>query len=71
MLDKLRRRVDWIFWAPFSGNEKGFCLYCEKEWRSISTKSNSDKIALSKNGMLVIESRLQSCRIMPLHTKNT
>jgi transposase len=44
VVDKLQRRRGWMFWGSFNGNEKGPCVFWEKEWGSINKVSYSERI---------------------------
>ncbi|KAI1007019.1 hypothetical protein K3495_g1200 [Podosphaera aphanis] len=58
ILDNIRRRVGWMFWASFFGNEKGPSLFWEKEWGSITSSSYSDRIVPLIHDMVTSEPRL-------------
>lgn len=38
------RRYGWMFWDAFHGNIKGPCLFWEKEWGSINSRSYCGRI---------------------------
>ncbi|KAI1005570.1 hypothetical protein K3495_g2647 [Podosphaera aphanis] len=58
IVDNIRRRVGWMFWASFFGNEKGPSLFWEKERGSITSSSYSDRIVSLIHGMVTSEPRL-------------
>lgn len=43
-----------MFWGSFFGNEKGPCLFWEKEWGSITSASYTDRIVPLVDGMVTM-----------------
>ena len=58
IVDKLRRRVGWMLWASFFGNEEGPSLFWEKEWGSITSRLYSDRIVPLIHDIVTSEPRL-------------
>ena len=58
IVDKIRRRVGWMFWASFFGNKKGPGLFWEKERGSITSSSYSDRIVPLIHDIVTSEPRL-------------
>jgi ketohexokinase/beta-glucosidase len=52
VLEKIRKRRGWMFWGCFSGEEKGPCLFWEKEWGSINKTSYCEKIVPLVHGWM-------------------
>ena len=54
----LRERVPsgpgWMFWGSFFGNEKGPCLFWEKEWGTISSASYTNRVVPLIDGMVTM-----------------
>jgi transposase len=44
LVDKVRKKRGWMFWACFSGSQKGPSLFWEKEWRSINKEKYCERI---------------------------
>ena len=44
LVDKVRRKRGWMFWACFSGDQKGPCLFWEKQWKSINKERYCERI---------------------------
>lgn len=44
IIDKVQRKKGWMFWACFAGNEKGPCLFWEKEWGTINAETYQQHI---------------------------
>jgi ketohexokinase/beta-glucosidase len=44
IVDKVRKKRGWMFWACLSGISKGPCLFWEKEWGSINKESYCERI---------------------------
>ena len=47
-----------MFWASFFGNEKGPCLFWEKQWGTITSSFYSNRIVPLIHGMITMEPRL-------------
>jgi transposase len=58
VVERVRRRQGWMFWACFSGTTKGPCLFWEKEWGTINTQSYIDRILPLIDGWLRLQSGL-------------
>jgi hypothetical protein len=44
VVEKRRKTPGWMFWACFSGGEKGPCLFWEKEWGTITNESYREHV---------------------------
>ena len=51
VVDRIRKRIGWMFWGSFFGTEKGPCLFWEKEWNSITAEGYSERIVPLIHGM--------------------
>jgi transposase len=52
LVDKVRKRRGWMFWACFAGDKKGPSLFWEKEWGTINHESYSERIVPLIHGWL-------------------
>jgi len=52
--DRVSRAPGWMFWGSFYGNEKGPCLFWEKEWGSIDSDSYTARIVPLIHGMVTM-----------------
>lgn len=59
IVDKVRRKRGWMFWACFSGILKGPSLFWEKEWNTINKESYCERIVPLVDGWLRINPHLQ------------
>lgn len=59
VVENIRKRTGWMFWGSFFGREKGPCLFWEKEWRSITAASYSERIVPLMHGMVSMRQDLQ------------
>jgi hypothetical protein len=50
--DRIARATGWMFWGSFYGNEKGPCLFWEKEWGTITTTQYTERIMPLIDGMV-------------------
>jgi ketohexokinase/beta-glucosidase len=59
LVEKIRKRRGWMFWACFSGISKGPCLFWEKEWKSINKESYCERVVPLVDGWLRLNPHLQ------------
>ena len=59
LVDKVRKKRGWMFWACFSGISKGPCLFWEKEWKTINKESYCERIVPLVDGWLRLNPHLQ------------
>jgi len=59
VINKIRRRRGWMFWASFNGGVKGPHLFWEKEWGSIGQVSYCERIVPLIHGWLTMNPELQ------------
>jgi hypothetical protein len=59
VIDKVRRRRGWMFWACFSGSRKGPCMFWEKEWGTINSQSYCERIVPIIQGWIRLSPELQ------------
>jgi transposase len=52
LVEKVHRKRSWMFWACFSGREKGPCLFSEKECGSINKERCCERIVPLVHGWM-------------------
>ncbi|KAF1937113.1 hypothetical protein EJ02DRAFT_477740 [Clathrospora elynae] len=52
IVEKLRRKRGWMFWGCFSGDQKGPCIFWEKEWGTINKESYCERIVPLVDGWM-------------------
>jgi len=52
IVEEIRRKRGWMFWGCFAGNQKGPCVFWEKEWGSINSQSYCERIVPLVHGWL-------------------
>lgn len=52
IIEKLRKKRGWMFWAYFSGTTKGPSLFWEKGWKLINKESYYERTVPLINGWL-------------------
>jgi transposase len=57
VFDKVTKRKGWMFWACFNGNQKGSCVFWEKEWGTITSESYCERILPLICGWVRLNSR--------------
>lgn len=58
LVDKVRKKRGWMFWASFSGKEKGPATFWEKEWGSIKKESYCERIVPLVHGWMSMRREL-------------
>jgi hypothetical protein len=52
VIDKIPKKIGWMFWGSFSGSLKGPGLFWEKDWGTIGAKSYQERIVPIIHGWL-------------------
>ncbi len=59
VLDRFQRRRGWMFWGCFSSNQKGPCVFWEKEWGKINSDTYCERIVPLIDGWLRLYPQLK------------
>ncbi|KAJ5678485.1 transposable element tc3 transposase, partial [Penicillium maclennaniae] len=52
--ERISRAPGWMFWGSFYGNEKGPCLFWEKEWGTITSARYTERIVPLIHGIVTM-----------------
>ncbi|KAI0994507.1 hypothetical protein K3495_g13675 [Podosphaera aphanis] len=51
IVETIKKKIGWMFWASFAGSEKGPPQFWEKDWGNITSSSYSERIVPLFDGM--------------------
>ncbi|KAI0995295.1 hypothetical protein K3495_g12886 [Podosphaera aphanis] len=51
IVETIKKKIGWMFWASFAGSEKGPSQFWEKDWGNITSSSYSERIVPLLDGM--------------------